>query len=103
MMQDVRALVVMLLGAVLAGLASMVYAPSLDPTSVAGYWDGGDFDDVAALMSTTCALALSAAVTGPPPGSPAAAVERVEPGSGPRPARSPASPRAPPRPRLLAG
>lgn len=89
---------VVLIVALLVVLRTMASAGPVDPSWIAGYYDGGDFDDVVYLIASTSAVAGTPLVLpGTLPRVPDVIAEgRIEP---PRPGASPSLfTRAPPPP-----
>jgi len=80
----------------LVGLTPAAYADPPDPTWIGGYWDDDDFDNVAAFIASTSALAVLYTVDSGPRWALIAHVESCEPNAAPSPLRSAVSSRAPP-------
>jgi hypothetical protein len=53
---SVRALVALLIAALLLGLTPVAYSDAPDPTWLAGYWDGDDFDNAVVCIAAPCAI-----------------------------------------------
>ena len=92
-----RALLVLLLVLVVAGLTPLAKASPPDPTWVAGFWDDADYDDVVLLI---CATAAALPEPSAPPRATrevVATIEPAEPAKPPLAVPASAPSRAPPR------
>jgi hypothetical protein len=92
----VRGLCALVLVALLLGLTPVAYADPPDPTWIGGFWDDDDFDNVAAFIASTYAVAELYTVDVGPQWAAIARVELCEPNTAPAPLRSVVSSRAPP-------
>jgi hypothetical protein len=50
-----RAVVALLIAALLLGLTPVAYSDAADPTWLAGYWDDDDFDNAVVVIVAPCA------------------------------------------------
>ncbi len=96
--RSTRALLALVLAAVLIGLTPAAYVDPPDPTWVSGFWDDDDFDNAVVIIANTCATEALAPVDAGPVLAPAARVEHEDPVDPPILLRSTLCPRAPPVP-----
>ena len=96
--RSTRALLALVLAAVLIGLTPAAYADPPDPTWVSGFWDDDDFDNTVVIIANTCATEALAPVDAGPVLAPAARVEPEDPVDPPILLRSNLCYRAPPVP-----
>jgi hypothetical protein len=96
--RSTRALLALVLTAVLIGLTLAAYADPPDPTWISGFWDDDDFDNAVVTIVSTCATEALAPVDGGPVLAPPARVEPENPVDPPILLRGTLCPRAPPVP-----
>jgi len=96
--RSTRALLALVLTAVLSGLTPAAYADPPDPTWVSGFWDDDDFDNTVVIITNTCAPDALGPVDVGPVLAPAARVEPEDPVDPPILLRGTLCPRAPPVP-----
>ena len=96
--RSTRALLALVLTAVLIGLTPAAYADPPDPTWVSGFWDDDDFDNTVVIITNTCAPDALGPVDVGPVLAPAARVEPEDPVDPPILLRGTLCPRAPPVP-----
>ena len=96
--RSTRALLALVLTAVLIGLTPAAYADPSDPTWISGFWDDDDFDNTVVIITNACAPEALAPVDGGPVLAPAARVEPEDPVDPPILLRCTLCPRAPPVP-----
>jgi len=94
--RSTRALLALVLTAVLSGLTPAAYADPPDPTWVSGFWDDDDFDNTVVIITNTCAPDALGPVDVGPVLAPAARVEPEDPVDPPILLRGTLCPRAPP-------
>jgi len=95
-MRLTRALLALIVTAVIVGLTPAAYADPPDPTWISGLWDDDDFDDTVIIIAHTCAIDALAPVDMRPLPAPVASVEQADPVDPAIPLRSPLHSRAPP-------
>ena len=74
-----RAIVALLIAALLLGLTPAAYSDAPDPTWLAGYWDDDDFDNAVVVIVAPCATDVPAPVSRKPLFAPGAPLDSVEP------------------------
>lgn len=92
-----RALLLLPIASLLLGLVPAAYAAEPDPTWIAGYWDGGDFDDAGLFIVGACAIEVVRGTDVAPRWMPVAVSDPRASDARPVAPRVTASPRAPPR------
>lgn len=95
-MLSARTFLVLLVTALLAGLAPAADADPPDPTWIGGFWDDDDFDTVVVYIANTAAILAAAGVDVEPFLISIARVEPAGPDFIPTHLRSDSHPRAPP-------
>ena len=91
-----RAVVALLVAALLIGLTPVAYSDAADPTWVAGYWDDDDFDNAAVFIVAPYAIDGWSPVGGNPFFAPVARLAAVNPVDRQPPLRTAVFARAPP-------